>query len=100
VGLAEIVRIEGVSIKEIPTKPNKYSVRAFIKNVGEEVAVVNSIYVVNLYGNVYCSDFLELKLNPGEVGSINLECELEKMTQYFVKVSTKKGYESVYSVSI
>jgi len=45
VGLAEIVRIEGVSIKEIPTKPNKYSVRAFIKNVGEEVAVVNSIYI-------------------------------------------------------
>jgi hypothetical protein len=98
--LVELIRIEGVSIKQTGTKANSYSVRVFIKNVGDETAEVNSIYVFNIYGNVYCAEVFELKLSPGEVGSISMECELEKMAQYFVKASTKKGYESLYSISI
>lgn len=98
--LAEIIRIEGVSAKPSEKKPGTYSLKVYIKNVGEENAEINSIYVLNIYGNVFCAEVLNLILSPGDVGYISLECELEKMSQYFVKVSTRKGYESLYSISI
>ncbi|MEM0020617.1 MAG: hypothetical protein QW039_01620 [Fervidicoccaceae archaeon] len=98
--MPELIRIEGVSVKPLPGKPGSYTVRVFIKNVGDEISEINSVYVFNIYGNVYCADIFQLKLSPGEVNSITLECELEKMAQYFVKASTKKGYESLYSISL
>ncbi|HEW64027.1 MULTISPECIES: hypothetical protein [Fervidicoccus] len=98
--MSEQIRIEGVSIKLSENKPGIYKITIFIKNVGEVKADINSAYVFNIYGNVFCSEILNISLQPGEVNTISLECKLEERAPYFAKVATKKGQESLYSFNI
>lgn len=98
--MPEQIRIEGVSLKPSKEKIGSYSIEIFVKNVGSELAEINSAYIFNIYGNVYCSKVFDVKLNPGEVSIIQLDCKLEERAPYFAKVSTRKGQESLYSFNI
>ena len=89
----EKLKVEAVQFDT--TNNNKTIV--YVRNVGDVPVNITSAYVVDIYGNVQCSNTtVNIKLVPGNITTATItNCNnLIAGEQYFVKVVTERGTEA------